>query len=204
MSNKQTQKHIIHVFDVDGTITEKDSFMELLRYFIPSNIDWFHTWFRAIPALVKGFLKGELSLAKLHLLNSLWHGKKQTDIYQDCSLYFTKRMKYDIKPKALEHIKQLQQNKPAEGILLLSASCREWLIHLATFLKADLICTELKYNAETILTGQFTTPNCKGKEKVNRLLEKYPANQFEFICYGNSPADKQLQSISKEFYYRYF
>ncbi len=113
-------------------------------------------------------------------------------------------MKYDIKPNALEHIKSLQQNKPEEAILLLSASCREWLIHLSTFLNAGLICTELDYSAEKLFTGKFATPNCKGKEKVKRLLEKYPANQFEFICYGNSSADKELQSISKEFYYRYF
>jgi phosphatidylglycerophosphatase C len=204
MNDKQTQKQIIHVFDVDGTITEKDSFMELLRYFIPSKIDWFHTWLRAIPALVQGFLKGNLSIAKLHLLKSRWLGKKQIDIYRDCSFFFNDRMKYNIKPKALEHIKTLKKNKPEEGILLLSASCREWLKHLATFLEADLICTELDYNKKTIFTGQFATPNCKGKEKLKRLLEKYPTDKFEFICYGNSPADKELQSISKEFYYRYF
>ena len=197
-------KQIIHVFDVDGTITESDSFMELLRYFISSKTDWLHAWFQTIPELINGVVKSDFAGAKLSLLNWLWKGERQQDIFRECSFFFNNRMKPRLKSNALNHIKQLQKNKPDEKIVLLSASCREWLIHLATFLEADLICTEMQYDNQQIFTGLYATPNCKGKEKPKRLLAKYPADKFEFICYGNTPGDKALKSISKEFFYRYF
>jgi len=200
MDSKQT----IHVFDVDGTITVSDSFMELLRYFNSSKLDWFYTWLRATPVLVSGILRRDLAEAKLFLLSRLWKGKRQQDIYHDCFFFFNNRMKPYLRLKACAHIEQLQQNKPDEKIVLLSASCREWIIHLAIYLDADLICTELKYDEQQQFTGLYATPNCKGIEKKRRLLEKYPADKFEFVSYGNTSGDKALRCISKQFFYRYF
>jgi hypothetical protein len=65
-----------------------------------------------------------------------------------------------------------------------------------------LICTELEYNVRQQFTGRFATPNCK--EKFKRLLVQYSLKQYSFICYADSESNESLQSISKQFFYRYF
>jgi len=197
-------KQTIHVFDVDGTITASDSFILLLKYFQPSAVKRLGMWLTVSPILLKGIFTGNQSATKLALLSILWKGQHQEVIEKQCLDFFNKKLKEDLKLKAFKHIMQLKAEKPGEKMVLLSASCHEWLMHLAAFFEADFICTQLQYDAAGIFTGQYATPNCKGKEKLRRLLEKYPAEHFEFICYGNTPGDKELRSISKEFYYRYF
>ncbi|MEO7309055.1 MAG: HAD-IB family phosphatase [Chitinophagaceae bacterium] len=199
-----TRKQTVHVFDVDGTITGSDSFIILLRYFMPSLFTRLGAWLRVTPVLIKCIFIGDLSQTKLALLSQIWKGQAKEDIYQRCQLFFNQQMKADLRLSAFKYIMELKDKQPDQKIILLSASCREWLAPLADFFAAGLICTELQYDHQQRFTGEFATPNCKGKEKLRRLLNQYPASEYEFVCYGNSPGDKKLRSISKEFYYRYF
>ena len=202
--NQHSVKATIHVFDVDGTIIKSDSFILLLNHFVPKTLGRMAMWMSVAKPLLLGFLKSDLSLAKLALLSHIWTGKRKEIIEANCADFFLHTLKKDIRPAALVYLLKLGEQQSKEKIVLLSASCKEWLQPLATLLGADLICTELRYDSEDIFLGRYATPNCKGDEKVRRLLAKYPAEKFEFICYGNTPSDKKLKQISKAFYYRYF
>lgn len=198
------EQKIIHVFDVDGTLTHHDTLLLLLKHFTPSFTKRMMLWLSIIPIVIPAILQGKGWKIKQALLGRLWKGWQQETIVASCTAFFNEMLKTNLREKSLQHIAQLKQNDPDLKIVLLSASCTEWLSPLAGFLKADLICTELQYDNDNLFTGRFATPNCKGKEKKRRLVAKYPADKYEFISYGNTKSDKQLQSVSRQFYYRYF
>lgn len=55
------------------------------------------------------------------------------------------------------------------------------------------------------LTGRFATPNCYGKEKVNRLLALYPHREkYRLIAFGDSRGDKELLTAADESHYKPF
>ncbi len=55
------------------------------------------------------------------------------------------------------------------------------------------------------LTGQFTTKNCYGQEKVNRLTALYPHREaYELIAFGDSRGDKELLDFADKGFYKPF
>ncbi len=137
-------------------------------------------------------------------MSQLWKGWSKEKIARACQSFFDKKLQPDLRQKALNYILHLRQKDTNVKLVLLSASCDVWLQPLADYLGADLVCTQLDYNTQKVFTGRFATPNCKGQEKVSRLLKQYSADVYEFICYADSRSDLPLQTISKQFYYRYF
>ena len=198
------QKKTIHVFDVDGTLTNSDSLLLLLELECPSVFMRLRLWFSVLPTILTAIKKNDMGMIKLALLSKLWKGKSRLQIESTGKNLFAKKLKMNLRPNALTYINQLKQLQPNVLIVLLSASCKEWLQPLADYLQADLICTELEYDTDHRFIGRFATPNCKGPEKVKRLLQRYPASEYEFVCYADDESDKALQTISKQFFYRYF
>jgi phosphatidylglycerophosphatase C len=194
----------LYVFDVDETITNHDSLGMLLQFCQPG---WAASLLFTLKAGLHILLKGALlnrGKAKALLLQQLFGNQTAAENEALGQAFFKAKLLPDLKPKALQYIEKLRQQDPKVSIVLLSASCKEWLQPLATHLQATLICTELAYDEAQRLNGQLQTPNCKGAEKVRRLLDCFDEKQHLFICFGNSPADKHLKKISQEFYYRYF
>lgn len=194
----------VYVFDVDGTIIDGDSLRGLVKYLVPGFLHRMKIWMRLMPKLFAGSLTGDLAPAKLALLSALWKGKKKLAMQQEGRAYFEAALNKTVKKKAVSYMAELKVREPTAIIVLLSASCGEWLQPVADFFEAGLIATELEYDGNLIFTGNYSSPNCKGQEKVRRLLQKFPPTQYEFVCFGNSAADKALKSVSQQFFYRYF
>lgn len=52
------------------------------------------------------------------------------------------------------------------------------------------------------LTGRFSSPNCYGAQKVDRLLEVYPQGNISYLyAYGDSQGDKELLEFADEGFY---
>jgi HAD superfamily hydrolase (TIGR01490 family) len=98
-----------------------------------------------------------------------------------------------ILPQALE---QIDRHK-ADGheIVLLSASLDVYLEFLAQLLGAGtLICTKL-LKQDGFLTGELQGPNCKGPEKLRRLLARYGEKNIDWsrsYAYSDSSTDVPL------------
>ena len=51
--------------------------------------------------------------------------------------------------------------------------------------------------ADGIVTGRFLTPNCCGRQKVERLLELFPRRQsYKLYAYGDSKGDNDLLELA--------
>ena len=155
-------KQTVYLFDFDGTITTKDTLIEVIRYAVGT------------PRLLLGFLlfSPVLVLMKLHLypnwkakqrvFSYFFKGKTIEEFNQLCH-DFASESRQLLRPKAL---KAIAEAKEKGQIYVVSASIDNWVQPFLPDVKVAGTQVEVLNGR---LTGRFTTPNCYGQEKVNRI-----------------------------------
>lgn len=108
-----------------------------------------------------------------------------------------------VYPAALEEIRRHQEE--GNKIAIISASVPDWIRPWAQTVGIRLVeGTGLEVREQT-LTGRFSTPNCKGGEKVRRLRRLYPDFASETLhVYGDSSGDKELLALADVPHYKPF
>ena len=195
----------IAVFDFDGTITRKDTLIEFIRFV------------KGSTALCWGLLlhRPWLVLMKMHLYDN---GKTKERVFS----WFFKGMSlaqfnqlgqlfYETQAEKLLHTdasKAINKHKRhGDIIVILSASIENWVQPFTSALQADGILGTQAEVTDGKLTGRFSTKNCYGQEKVNRLKTWLDANVNEqpyIIAYGDSRGDKELLEFANEKHYKLF
>jgi len=190
------------LFDFDGTLTSKDSFLDFLIFAFGR----------------KKILMGSIFLAPL-FLKYLLKIINNNDAKEIVIKYFFKDWKYEhfketsknyafnnlpsiLRPKALDKLQwHINQN---HNVSIVTASIEEWIKPWADHLKIDLLSTKLEIKNGKI-TGNFIGPNCFGYEKVKRIKEKYNLKKFHNIyAYGDSSGDKEMMKLAKRQFYKPF
>lgn len=107
-----------------------------------------------------------------------------------------------LRPEALSRLRWHQER--GDRVLLCSASPRMLLEPLADYLGVELICTELlKHDGGW--QPQLAGPNCKGPEKVHRLVAHLgPLEGCVLEAYGDSRGDRELLLAAELPHYRSF
>lgn len=188
------KKKNIAAFDFDGTLYDGDSFIDFalfavgrkkLLVSILANLHWLTGW-------KMGFVQNER--AKQKLFYSLFSGMSYESFLKKCDS-FSKIIELKIKDHTLSLLKQHKEK--GHLIYVISASPAEWISPWAEKIEVDgVIGTGLKIE-EGAVTGEFSTLNCYGGEKVRRLVELEPdRSQYELWAYGDSRGDKELLAFS--------
>ena len=184
-------REIIHVFDFDGTLTHKDSFLELIR----------------TKAGLSGLLLGLLRYSPWLVMMKLGlyaNGKAKQRVFshffRNMSLAdFTAlsnsmagRYKEILNPDVLKKLEEaLGQGR---RVFVVTASAAEWVRpFLPVHERLTIVATGLEV-ADGRLTGRFGTPNCYGAEKVRRLkaLLTQPREHYHIVAYGDSRGDREM------------
>lgn len=192
----------IAIFDFDGTIISRDS----LPDFLIRTCGW-KAFIQRLPwiVLLKGAaLTGILSThrAKELVISSFLRGMR-TDEFRQACLEYASRIPAFVYPAALDEIRRHQEK--GNKIAIISASVPDWIRPWAQTIGIRLVeGTELEVKGQ-MLTGRFSTPNCKGSEKVRRLRRLYPDFASETLyVYGDSSGDKELLALANVPYYKPF
>jgi phosphatidylglycerophosphatase C len=189
-------------FDFDGTLTVRDSFTAFLRW-------------RARP------LRYALGLARLapSALAYLIHKDRGRIKAAATCIYLSRvpreRLETEARIFAGETAARLLRPDAqaawndwgAKGAwrVIVSASPSFVVAPFAEMLGADdLIATELAYDGQGRASGGFSTPNCRGPEKVVRLIARYGAKVGLAAAYGDTTGDRELLQIADEAGYRVF
>ena len=194
----------IYAFDFDGTLTTKDTLLEFIR-FAKGSGQMFCGFLLFSPLLI---------LMKLHLFPN-WKVK------QKIFSYFFKRMKIDdfnalctrfaeqnkhlLRTAGIEKVRQAIAEEHTT-VLIISASIDNWVRPFFDEIdkKTQVLGTQIE-TKEGLLTGQFTTKNCYGEEKVNRLTALYPHREaYYLIAFGDSRGDKELLAFADKGFYKPF
>ena len=194
----------IYAFDFDGTLTTKDTLLEFIR-FVKGSGQMFRGFLLFSPLLL---------LMKLHLYPN-WKAKQQVfsyffkgmniDDFNALCTHFAEQNKHLLRPAGIDKVRQAIEDEQAT-VLIISASVDNWV---RTFFdeidkKIQVLGTQIEIKGGR-LTGRFTTKNCYGQEKVNRLTALYPHREaYELIAFGDSRGDKELLDFADKSFYKPF
>ena len=187
----------IAVFDFDGTLTTRDSFLAFIRY-AHGTWRYFAGFALHAPMLIlmlMGLYSGSKAKQRIfaHFFKG-WQYSRFKSLGQSFYAEIEKIRNEKVINKMREHIAK------GHTVYVISASLPEWLEPwcLKQGAKA-VIATEIEVDESGLVTGRFKTKNCSGQEKVKRLLEIEPDREEYFLyAYGNSSGDKQLLSFADQ------
>ncbi|MBS1600332.1 MAG: haloacid dehalogenase-like hydrolase [Bacteroidetes bacterium] len=195
-------KKRIAFFDFDGTITTKDTLLEIIKF--QKGAAFFYIGFILYaPILIAFKLKiVSNSWAKQQILKFFFGNNQLQDFQTGCDLFVDQVLPKLIRPKAIKEISKLQQLNA--DVVIVSASAGNWIKKWTDQLGVQLISTILEYKNQKV-TGRFEGKNCHGIEKVNRIKAIYDLAQYdEVYCYGDTSGDKPMLSIANISFFKPF
>jgi phosphatidylglycerophosphatase C len=195
-------KRRIALFDFDGTISTKDTLLELIKY-QKGRFHFYIGFLINAPYLIAYKLKIiPNSTAKQKVLKFFFNKTPLSFFQLQCDRFASHVLPSLIRPKALLEIKKLQ--KIGTDVVVVSASAKNWLLTWAEEMDVQLIATTLEVKNER-LTGMIDGENCHGQEKVNRIEAAYDLSKYdEIYCYGDSPGDEPMLALGTFSFYKPF
>jgi phosphatidylglycerophosphatase C len=197
----------IAFFDFDGTITTKDTLLEFIRF--SRNTTRFTLGFLLnSPWLLAMKLKIISNQAAKDRILTYFFGRQPLALFeQDCNAFSTEVLPNLIRPKALAEMARLRES--GATVVIVSASPENWIKQWATLTGAELIATRLAVfidkKGELRLTGRIEGHNCHGKEKVNRILQRFVLPDYsEIYTYGDTGGDKPMLQLGTASFFRPF
>lgn len=190
------------LFDFDGTITTKDTFIEFLIFYagMPR--------FLAGMSLLSPYL-GLYALklipnwkAKQRVIRHFLGGESVANIQSKCEEFSQQVLPKLIRPGALQTISQYKNENSTVAVV--SASAEDWVQPWCREQGILCIATQLEVE-EGRVTGNLCGPNCYGPEKVKRIQKQFILNEFdEIVAYGDSSGDKEMFGIAHQYHYKPF
>ena len=187
------------VFDFDGTLTSRDSFLAFIRY-AKGRWAFFIGMLIFVPLLVLMLLRLYPNYKAKQKVFAHFFGGTTIEMFNGLCQSFANNHLNLLRQKGKTALEQ--ERKAGAEVVIVSASIDNWVQRF--FPDVTVLGTKVEVK-DGILTGRFLTKNCYGQEKVNRLLEKYPAREdYHLTAYGDSRGDKELLAFADEACYKPF
>lgn len=188
----------VAVFDFDGTLTRQDTLLAFIRFTCGSR-RFFQGFLLYAPMLV--LMKLRLysnAKAKEKVFGYFFRGWRYADFQEQGRRFaaVVERIKRDDVVALLkQHIEQ------GHDVLVVSASIEEWVRPWCEQQGVSrVIGTRVEVDGGGLLTGRFSSSNCYGAEKVNRLQEVLPSRcDYYLYAYGDSRGDRELFAYADEY-----
>ncbi len=187
------EKKVIAVFDFDGTLVSRDTFIEFALFAVGRK--------RFASALLRSVFSiagWKLGMwpggrAKEALFRRLYAGMEYREFARR-GANFADRIKVFERGDVVAILEEHVAN--GHEAFIVSASMPEWIAGWAATRGIDsrhVVGTAPEIGSDGRLTGRFGTPNCHGLEKVNRLSAIIGDRADCFIhAYGDSDGDREL------------
>lgn len=193
----------IAFFDFDGTITKRDTMLELAK-FHKGSVGFATGMMLISPWMVA--LKLKLitpTEAKEKFLQHFFGNMLAEEFDQICKDFTEKKLPSLIRKDAMEMIEWHRSED--HTIVVVSASAENWVRYWCEQNGLPLLATKLEVNSDKRISGKLSCVNCNGQEKVTRIKAKFDPGQFESIyAYGDSSGDKQMLAMATHPFYRKF
>ena len=167
MSAKTIQRQVAAFFDLDLTITSRDSFRYYLSKQYLSNL---RNW-PFIPHIILWGILRKLRVVSLQVFKEkvlvASHNKAEKAIRENGNIFFQRHLLEIVRIKAL---KKIEWHKGKGHLTFIISSCPDiYILPLAELLGCDgYECSKLFYE-DTKFIGKLEGKDCIGVEKVHRL-----------------------------------
>lgn len=184
----------VAAFDVDGTLTRRDSFLAFLRR-VAGDARLAATAARRMPRLARlAAGRGDRDAEKAEVVRLLLAGRSRAELEELGRLHAAAMLR-DTRPEAVGRL--AWHRRQGHEVVLVSASLRCYLEPFAAALGAGhVLCTDLAFDAAGRATGELLGGNCRGPAKAARLLAWAGGPPEELWAYGNSSGDDELLALA--------
>ena len=190
------------IFDFDGTLTYKDSFLEFIKFCYGKKA-FYSGMLQLSPWLIAYMAKLYPNWkAKEKVLHYFFGGMPVGALQQKGEEFAKEVIPGILRPKGVIALNNHIQ--AGDRVILVSASAEQWLAPWCRQLGIELLasCMEAQNG---IITGRLMGENCYGPEKVSRLEKHLLLKDYkEVYVYGDSSGDKELLALATHPHYRYF
>jgi len=177
-------------FDFDGTLTVRDSFTAFLRW-RAGPIAYAAGMARLAPAALAYLGHRDRGRIKAAATRLFLRGVARSELEAETARFAESAAPGLLRPDALATWRRWR----AEGarLVIVSASPSVVVAPFAERLGADaLLATELAHDAQGRITGGFSTPNCRGEEKMVRLRAAFGEDVALKAAYGDTSGDREM------------
>lgn len=192
----------IVAFDFDGTLTVRDSFTQFLRWRAGPG-GWalgLVKMGKATAAYARDRDRGAIKAASVRIFLK---GVHRDELEGDAAQFADHAWNTFMRPDALK-VWEDWGRKGAHRVIV-TASPEITVAPFARRLGAEgLLGTHLTFDADDRITGAFSSPNCRGEEKVRRLHEAYGADLKLTAAYGDTSGDTEMLAIAEQPGFRVF
>ena len=187
-------KKRIAVFDFDGTITTKDTFVQFAIF----ARGWWRTMLAFLsysPLIVLMKLRiCNNGWLKQHIFSTLFKGMP-VEQFRKLGSDFLIQIDSFINTNTFDKLQQHQRN--GENVIVVTAIIDEWVRPWCEKNNIQLVMATQVEVKNGILTGRFSTPNCYGPEKVSRLQKSIGVlSHYHITAYGDSRGDREMMSFA--------
>jgi HAD superfamily hydrolase (TIGR01490 family) len=179
----------IAIFDLDGTITHRDTLFPLVvRQLARPNPLRLLRLLGVVPATIRFAFDRDRAALKQSLLRATLRGTARDELHAACQQFVTDTIAHRCFADALAAIRR--HRDAGHHLVLMSASVDFYVPEFGRQLGfAEVISTGVAWNGDR-LDGTLTTPNRRGEEKAVCLRALVAArSDGETFAYGNSGSD---------------
>lgn len=193
----------VHAFDFDGTLTKRDTFLLFLcwsagrRKFVSALL-------RNAPVLVGMKLRiVPVQRAKEAMFAYFFRGMSLTDFDALCNRFVCEN-RHLFRSGAFDAVRGFADSSD-NAVIIVSASLENYIVPFFKRLSVIVEATRVETDGEGRLTGRFLGKNCKGEEKVHRILSHFPDRAaYRLVSYGDSAGDREMFAFSDDAHFRPF
>ncbi len=192
------EQEVIVAVDFDGTITDRDCVTRFLLFEFGSR-DLIRALVKSRGALVGAVLRADRGAVKA-IITSWFRGRERGRLESSgrrfAELHISKWLREDVLSLIEAH------RQEGARIVIVSASYDLYVFPIASRIGAEaVLATELEF-VDGVATGDFAARNCRGEEKVRRLVDWMRLNNssdgVHVIAYGDSSGDGELLAFAHE------
>lgn len=193
---------IVVAFDLDGTLTRKDTFLEFIR-FVKGDAAFYMGMFLLLPKLLAfklGLIRNDV--AKVAVLRYFFGGMEVEELETLGAAFSQKRMPNYLRPAGIDRLRWHQEQ--GHDCYLVTASLTFWTQDWAKLHGLKLIATKPEL-IDGKFTGALESANNYGPEKVRRIQSQLGDIPIEKrFAYGDSGGDRELLAWADEGTYKPF
>lgn len=198
---KHSQRSLV-LFDFDGTITQKDTLFEIIKY-----DKGIFSFFLGILILSPSFLSYSLKKInaqklKERFLSYFLKSRPFNNWNNVCLNYSRNGLPKIIRPKALQKINEHKQKN--DRIIVVTASIENWVKPWCDEQEIECIGSRIEIINDRI-TGKLIGKNCNGMEKSRRIQEYLKLETYSSIyAYGDTKGDIEMLKLANFPFYKIF
>ena len=193
-STQTDPRPVVAAFDVDGTLTRRDSVGPFLRRVAGRRLGI--ALARHPRALVGGLLCLDHDVLKALACSSM-AGLDEASVGREGAAFAGEIAGRRLRPDTAARLRR--HRELGHAVVLVSASLEPYVAPLGKLLGADdVLCTRLEA-IDGRLTGRLLGANCRGPEKARRLrawLDRRQLEAPEIWAYGDSAGDDELLEMA--------